>query len=205
MPRLKGVIFDLDGTLVDSRLDFDLMRQEIGIPAHHPVLEFVESLPEGEHKQSSREILLKHEFRGAREATIIPGVDILLDKLLSLNLHQGILTRNMKEPTQLTLKRLSLQRFSQIITREDAPPKPDPTGLLMICQAWQCDPKEVIFIGDYHFDIQTGKNAGTKTILYAAHETPSYAHEADHMISDFSQLVQQFEEVIFSSLGFTVN
>src|SRR5258706_15978924 len=44
MHNIRGLIFDLDGTLVDSRLDFDLMRQEMELPAG-PILEGFAALP----------------------------------------------------------------------------------------------------------------------------------------------------------------
>ncbi len=116
---LKGIIFDLDGTLVDSRLDFDRMREEIGILNGQPVLEFVEGLPEGYEKTRCWEILLRHEYRGANEATVIPGISELLEKLSRLKIQQGILTRNRMGPTKLALERLSLNSFSQIITRDE--------------------------------------------------------------------------------------
>ncbi len=43
---VRGVIFDLDGTLVDSGLDFDLMRREMGLPPGKPLLESFDLLPE---------------------------------------------------------------------------------------------------------------------------------------------------------------
>lgn len=204
MPHLKGLIFDLDGTLVDSRLNFDLMRAELEIPGRQPVLEFVEALPEGPSKKRAREVLLTHEMRGAREATLMPGIDALLKRLDHHTLHQGILTRNLRVPTELTLQRLGLRGFSQIVTREDAPPKPDPTGLLQICRQWGCAPDEVVFIGDYRFDLLAGQNAGIKTILYAAKALPEYAVDADWVIEDFETFASEFETVFCRKLGFNL-
>ncbi len=194
-PQLKGVIFDLDGTIVDSKLDFDLMRREIGILDKHPVLEYVEQLPEGDRKRECWKILLKHELRGAQEATLMPGMADFLKLLKGMDLHLGILTRNMGAPTRLTLERLALTGFSQVLTREDAPAKPDPTGLLKICSAWGCAPHEAIFVGDYKFDLLAGQRAGMKTILYATRGRPDFADQADHVTSDFADLALRFTQV----------
>ena len=53
---IRGVIFDLDGTLVDSGLDFDLMRREMGIAPGHALLEAIDALGEPEARRC-REIL----------------------------------------------------------------------------------------------------------------------------------------------------
>jgi FMN phosphatase YigB (HAD superfamily) len=62
---VRGVIFDLDGTLIDSALDFDQMRADMGFAPGQLILETFESLPEGERKARCREILHGHEYRGA--------------------------------------------------------------------------------------------------------------------------------------------
>lgn len=201
-PALRGVIFDLDGTLVDSRLDFDLMRRELGIPGRQPVLEYVESLPEGDEKRRCWEILSQHEYRGAREAELMPGVAELLAILNQLGLKAAILTRNTRGPTALMLERLALRQFSPVLTREDAPPKPDPAGIVKICREWSCDPGAVIFVGDYRFDLLAGRRAGSKTILYAPKSLPPFADEADHVASCFLELASRFEAVAVERLGF---
>jgi beta-phosphoglucomutase-like phosphatase (HAD superfamily) len=53
---LRGLIFDLDGTLVDSRLDFEAMRREMELPAGTPILEALEDLP-AHRAERCREIL----------------------------------------------------------------------------------------------------------------------------------------------------
>lgn len=183
---VRGVIFDLDGTLIDSALDFDQMRSDMGFESGQLILETLESLPEGDRKARCREILHGHEYRGAVAATLMPGARELLDELNSRQIPQAILTRNSRAMTALALERLQLS-FSQVLTREDAPPKPDPEGLLMICRAWQFDVSEVIFVGDFHFDLIAGRRAGMPTVLYAPLERPNYADEADFVIGHLSE------------------
>lgn len=184
---IRGVIFDLDGTLIDSQLDFDAMRREMGFATGKPILETIEALPEGEERNRCLEILHAHERRGAESATVIPGASELLADLSRLGLPQAILTRNSRGMTELALQRLGLA-FSQVLTREDAAPKPDPAGLWHICQAWDVSVDEVLFVGDFHFDLLAGRAAGIATVLYAPAAPPDYAEEADYVIADLRDL-----------------
>ncbi len=184
---IRGVIFDLDGTLIDSRLDFDQMRCDMEFEAGQLILETLEGLPDGDRKERCRAVLRRHEYEGARSATLMPGALELLAELDRRDLPQAILTRNSREMTELALRRLELS-FSQVLTREDAPPKPDPEGLLIICRNWQIDPGDVVFVGDFHFDVIAGKRAGMTTILYAPGEVPEYAREADFLVTHLAQI-----------------
>src|SRR5262249_28272726 len=132
---VRGVIFDLDGTLIDSALDFDQMRADMEFAPGQFILETLEALPEGPRKVRCREILRAHDQRGALAATMVPGARELVDELARLGIPQAILTRNSRAMTELALRRLGLH-FSQVLTREDAPPKPDPAGLVATCRAW---------------------------------------------------------------------
>jgi HAD superfamily hydrolase (TIGR01549 family) len=183
---ISGVIFDLDGTLIDSALDFDQMRRDMDFTPGQLILETLESLPEGDYKDRCREILRQHEYRGAMAATLMPGAAELLEELDRRQIPQAILTRNSREMTDLALQRLKLE-FSLVLTREDAPPKPDPQGLQIICRHWRFNSHDVAFVGDFHFDVIAGRRAGMKTVLYAPGLIPEYAHEADFVISHLSQ------------------
>ena len=70
---MRGVIYDLDGTLMDSRLDFDAMRDEMGLPPGQPILETLETL-ESDLRQRCDEILKRHESKGADLAAPFDGV-----------------------------------------------------------------------------------------------------------------------------------
>lgn len=186
---VRGVIFDLDGTLVDSRLDFDAMRREMGFARGQPILETIATLSQGAERERCLEILHEHERRGAHAATLMPGARELLDELSARGLPQAILTRNSRAMTDLALSRLALS-FSQVLTREDAPPKPHPGGLHMICSQWELSPTDVLFVGDFHFDLVAGRAAGIRTVLYAPDDLPDYAHEADELARSLVEILQ---------------
>ena len=69
---IKGIIFDMDGTLIDSRLDFDQMRVDLGLPVEAPILETIESYT-GDRRLECERILRRHEQRGVQLATVFPG------------------------------------------------------------------------------------------------------------------------------------
>ena len=72
MNSVKGVVFDLDGTLVDSSLDFDAMRRDMGLALDSSILEEVERMG-GIRAERCRKILERHELEGARRAVLIRG------------------------------------------------------------------------------------------------------------------------------------
>lgn len=193
MKNLRGIIFDLDGTLVDSGLDFDAMRREMRLPAGQPILEALEVMPLGADRRRCLGILKEHERRGARNARLIPGVYRFLDDLARNRILTAVLTRNSRETTQLVLQRFSLS-FSRVLTREDVLPKPDPAGLLKICRQWDVSVNQVLFFGDHAFDIQAGKNAKIHTVLYAPKGKPN--NEADFVIRDYSQAARLIERYL---------
>ena len=73
--RYKAVIFDLDGTLVDSRLDFAAMRAETGCPEGMGLLEYQAGIEDVERRNQVREVIYWHEMSGAKQATWMPGAE----------------------------------------------------------------------------------------------------------------------------------
>lgn len=184
--RIAGLIFDLDGTLVDSALDFDAMRAEMGLPPKQPILESLDKMPEAEALRC-RDILARHEWAGAERAVLMPGAAQFLQALEPLGLHRALLTRNSRAIVERTLARLGLE-FEYIVAREDAPAKPDPTAIHQICATWQLAPQQVAIVGDYRFDLEAGRRAGIRTVLYTAGrplDAIPYLDLADHLLPSF--------------------
>lgn len=192
---LRGVIFDLDGTLVDSRLDFEAIRADLGLAAGESILEALAAMPAGPEKEKCLDILHEHEQRGAAAATLIPGADTLLERLAERNVKTGILTRNSRASTMAVLDRFGWE-FNQVITREDGPPKPDAAGLLAICRTWEISVDEALFFGDFHFDLQAGRQAKMRTVLLATDGRPDYADEADFVVQSLGEGVALIDQLL---------
>lgn len=183
---IRGLIFDLDGTLVDSGLDFEQMRCEMGLAPGLPLLESLAALSDAEAERC-HQILARHERAGAERAVLMPGVAEFLAQVAERGIRCAVFTRNGREIARLTLERLGLS-FETIVAREDAPIKPDPTGILGICKSWGLQPTDVAMVGDYRFDIVAGRQAGVKTVCYAARRNDREAESwgADFCLNCFS-------------------
>ncbi len=196
--NLKAFIFDLDGTLVDSKLDFDLMRREIGIKDETPVLEYLEAHSDPEFIKRGLDIVHKHELIGAQEATWIDGSKDLLEYLKQSNINTGILTRNSKMVTDMTIESLGID-VEMVITRDDCEPKPSPRGIEVMLENWSLKPKDVIYIGDFFFDLQTARAAGSYFSFYwpmnyeAKKGRPDFLNQADDIIDCYLKLMQKLK------------
>src|SRR5439155_18531007 len=160
---IRGIVFDLDGTLVDSRLDFAAMRREMELPPDQPILEALARL-DPERAEHCHAILHRHELDGAERAVLLPGAAELLAILHSGGIRQAIATRNSLRITDATMKKLGLS-VDLVLTRDDGPVKPDPWPVVHACERWQLSPAEVVVIGDYRFDVECGHAAGCRTVL----------------------------------------
>jgi HAD superfamily hydrolase (TIGR01509 family) len=186
--HLKSIVFDMDGTLVDSKLDFDQIRRDIGMPQDQAILEYLEEHPDADFVAKAMEIVHHHEREGALRATLIPGIDQLIEVLKQKNIHTGVLTRNSKIVTDLTLKNLKLS-FEHVLTRDDCKPKPHPEGLILLSERFRVPCQQMAYVGDFLFDIQTAKAAKAMAILYTGGNSTTFAEQADLIIDDYHDLI----------------
>lgn len=181
----KGVIFDLDGVVVELRLDFAAIKREMFGSAEGYILERLEGL-HGEERRRAEAVLRRHEDEAAHRAQPVEGVLPLLAWLRERGLKTALVTRNSRRSVNVIEARLGLH-FPVVVTREDAPPKPSPQPILLACQRMRIQPEEAMFLGDGEFDLLAGRRAGVTTVLLRNPAHPSSEH-ADFVIGVLSEL-----------------
>ena len=192
--KIKGIIFDLDGVLVKSHLDFRLISREIfGSQEKKPILEGINNIKSQEKRARAWKILEKHEKKAALNCTLTSGITELFKFLEQRGIKRSIVTRNSKKSICIILNRFKLS-FNGIVSREDAPPKPAKEPVLLACRKMEISPKETIFLGDYEFDMISGRKAGVITALLRSNNQ-SFSENADVVvdsISEFTKLVRNY-------------
>jgi phosphoglycolate phosphatase len=187
---IKLVIFDLDGTLIDSRLDLvhsvNAALRHIGRP----------ELPDdviASYVGDGAPILIQRALGGevVEEALIRKGLEFFLSyyrahKLDHTTVYEGIaealaviqnsangvprkmavLSNKPVVPSRAIVEALGLGRFfSQVYGGNSfATKKPDPEGALKLLEESGVHPEQAVIVGDSHVDIRTGQNAGLSTI-----------------------------------------
>jgi pyrophosphatase PpaX len=200
-PPPRGVIFDFDGTLVDS---FDLVihawnaacREPMGrtysdeeVIARFGVTEvnMLRREVPAEHFNRAKQVLLdEYRARHREMCTIFDGIDQLLERLKTRRVPMGIVTAKGRETADIALAELGWgDRFQSVVTGDEViKPKPDPEGALLAARELGIEPRDCVFIGDSPADIGAGKAAGMRTIWAGWH--PVYADKIGAMKPDHS-------------------
>jgi len=180
--RIELIIFDLQGTLVDNKIDFVSMKREIikllikkyglnideELFLRRRVVEILEYAKDNVDDktyntifQEISQIADKYEIDAAINSKLKADVKDVLKALRRKNYKIAILTNDGRKSTEIILNRFGLKEFFDcIVTRDDINTlKPDPLGIERILERIKVDKQNVIFIGDSIIDIQAAKNA----------------------------------------------
>lgn len=188
---IRGIIFDLDETLLTANLNFAAIRSAVGCAKGEDILTHVAQLPKSQQTKAHATIL-EHEQRDAEQAEWIAGAQAAVDHFQAQQLPMAIVTRNSKQAVATKLEKNHVP-IQTVITRDDAPAKPDPTALLSIASQWQIPPSNIAYVGDFLYDVLAANNAQMHACLYLRRTREDYAqyeHKADFVFSDYQALVE---------------
>ena len=189
--NVRGLFFDMDGTLVKQKLDFNVIKNEINAPEEIPILEHLNTLQEP--KKSQKQAILEfHEHKAAVEAEACVGLKELQNFLHRNRFKIAVITRNSRAFAEITLKKIGF-KYDYLLGREDAPYKPNPGAVLKALEFFELKPDEAIMIGDYKFDVISGKNAGCFTCFVANGRNNIDSADADFVIQTLDELSGLFE------------
>lgn len=182
---VQAVLFDLDGTLVDSAADLhaalNRLRGELGL-GPFPFGVFRGLVSQGARAMLSRGLLPESPgsidallprflelYAGllARHSRCFPGVHALLDALEQRAVPWGIVTNKPGWLARPLLGGLGLQTRCRVLVAGDtlALKKPDPAPVLHACQALGLPPGRCLFVGDDERDLKAGRAAGCPSVL----------------------------------------
>jgi HAD superfamily hydrolase (TIGR01549 family) len=188
MTKIEGIIFDMDGTLTVPYLDFNAMRREIGIAPIQPVWETIVAMAPDDRRRAE-EILIRHELESSLNCELQPGAKELFTELDHRRMPVAILTRNSRASWETLRERFNFP-FDRVYAREDGPMKPDPISVITLAEQMNVPLPKVLCVGDYLFDIQVGRAAGTQTALLVNHgKIPSFADQADYLIHNLMEIL----------------
>ncbi|CAE6910636.1 MULTISPECIES: N-acetylmuramic acid 6-phosphate phosphatase MupP [Pseudomonas] len=195
--RLRAVLFDMDGTLLDSAPDFiaicQAMRQERGLePINEKLIRdqisggaramvaatFAMSPEEPTFEALRLEFLERYQSHCAVFTHPFAGMAELLGEIEKAKLIWGVVTNKPLRYAEPIMQQLGLAERSAILICPDhvTNSKPDPEPMTLACKTLGLDPASVLFVGDDLRDIESGRAAGTKT----AAVTYGYIHPDDN-------------------------
>lgn len=178
----------MDGTITRPTLDFRKIHAEIGLP--EPLLESMLALPPGPQRERAFAILERHEEEAAEVSELNDGAREVLDALSRRRVPSGLVTRNSRISVQRVLEKHQLA-FGVVVSRDDAPAKPRPEPLWLICERLRVEPARTLMVGDFKLDVLAGKNAGTRTALLTNGRDASFLPEAppDHVLPRLADIL----------------
>ena len=192
-------IFDLDGTLTLPVHDFAAIRTALGMAESDPdIIRFLDSLPTAE-AAAKHARLIEIEYELADRTAAAPGAGRLLDRLLRRGSQVGILTRNTREIALHTLGKIGLKQYfspEAILGRDEAAPKPHPAGIEKLLGAWGSAPDDAVMVGDYLFDLQVGRAAGTATIHVDRSGAFRWPELADLAVANLEELAEGLTDAV---------
>lgn len=198
MIHADTVLFDLDGTLIDTAPDMGRALNELLVAEGRPALEperirphvshgaagllhiaFGPDVAEDENARLHRSFLARYADDVARHSRPFPGVDSLLAEIERCGMRWGVVTNKPGWLTRPLLAALGLADRAACVVSGDTLTrrKPDPAPLHHACTLAATSPANAVYIGDAERDIQAGRAAGMATCValfgyIAPHDRP---------------------------------
>ena len=221
---MKAVLFDLDGTLIDTAADFVRIIQQMCRDEQRPVVEaeiIRTQVSEGARAMVqlvypemdvTDPVFLAHRQRFLNtygdnivvDTNLFEGMYPLLEELEAHQIPWGIVTNKPRGLSELLLAALNLtERCAVLVCPEDvSKTKPDPEPMYLAAKQLNLEARDIIYVGDHPRDIDAGRNAEMYTILAAYGYLPVEARDdllawqADAIIQTVPELHQLLKNKI---------
>ena len=188
MADFEALLFDLDGTLIDTAPDFvtslNIQLQRHGLPTRPDpelragvtngsvgLIQYAFDItPEDPDFDPLRQEFLSIYFDNLADRTrLFDGMQTVLDSCHAAGIPWGIATNKPWKYTEAVLRALNLLDSAASVICPDhvQQTKPHPESVQMACEQMGVTPQMCVMVGDHRRDIEAGRNAGARTIAAA--------------------------------------
>lgn len=214
MQKIDSVLFDLDGTLLDTAPDMvhalNILRKQHGMPdlelqhirpyvgqGAKMLLKLGFGVDENSHEYSLllEKLLTAYDECLTRSTILFPQMASVLDHIEAKNIPWGIVTNKPARFTLNALHALDLSRRSACVICGDTLTnrKPHPEPILYACNILQRSPATTLYIGDAATDVIASKAAGTRSLValygYIGADEDPYDWKADGYIENAGEII----------------
>jgi len=211
---IRTILFDLDGTLLDTAPDLAAALNTVLEENRQPLLQFDSIRRVVSHGGSAliklgfklqqddprldllrQRLLTVYRENISRHTTLFPGMDLLLRDIEQRGLNWGVVTNKPGWLTDPLMKDLQLYHRALCVISGDTLQhcKPHPAPLLHACRLANCRPGQCLYVGDAQRDIEAGRNAGMYTMValfgYFTDQDQPHDWGATHMIETPGELL----------------
>ena len=211
---IRTILFDLDGTLLDTAPDLAAALNTVLEENERAALPFESIRPVVSHGGVAliklgfklgpddprfdplrQRLLAVYRENISRRTTLFPGMGVLLDELEQRGLNWGVVTNKPGWLTDPLLKELQLYDRAACVVSGDTlqQRKPHPAPLLHACKLANTRPGQCLYLGDAERDIEAGKNAGMHTMValfgYFTEKDQPHSWGATHLINEPGELL----------------
>ena len=213
-----AVLFDLDGTLVDTApdmvrvllelmenegrepLDYQLVRSQVSNGAAGLISLGFADVSAETHERLRLEYLQRYEKTVCVDSVLFPGLPELLDHFDESELPWGIVTNKPARMTEPLLRALGIAARAACMISGDTIPqrKPDPAPLFLASEKIGVHPARSVYVGDAARDIEAGRAAGMYTIGveygYIARDDDPASWNADEQVAGTEELAHRLRK-----------
>ncbi len=212
--KISTVLFDLDGTLIDTAPDMAAALEILCDEEQHPRLSYDEVRPVVSNgsvalvtlafgntldtptlERLKTRYLEIYQDHLAVHSRLFDEMDELLQQLEKNNIQWGVVTNKPGWLTEPLMEALNLHQRAACIVSSDSTKnrKPHPEPMFYACKLTNAQPEQCVYVGDARRDIEAGQNAGMKTIVaeygYIGDDENTADWQADFSIQHPSQLL----------------
>jgi HAD superfamily hydrolase (TIGR01509 family) len=193
MDGIRAVVFDMDGTLIDSTYDWPDIRRRLGVTGSS-IIDDLNGLSEPDRSRKWAE-LEEIESTATAEARLHDGVADLLELLAAKDLGTALVTNNSDANTHALLDRFGLV-FDVVLTRDSGLWKPSGAPISEAVSRLGVEPGQCLGVGDSRYDVLAARDGGLAAVCVVHDGTGRHGGDVDLEFDDIPAFIRYLRIVL---------